>query len=132
VADLPLADEPYRNLVFDGNQVPWLPPLYEHTLILTSYSKDLGLAGERIGYAAVSPRAAEAAPLLDALVLANRVLGFVNAQSALSGVSSLGEAPRRRAVPWRLEPLYCAGPPFRECERNPSILLHASLACSGR
>jgi aspartate aminotransferase len=84
-----LADEPYRNLVFDGNTVPWLPPLYEHTLILTSYSKDLGLAGERIGYVAVSPRAAEAGPLLDALVLANRVLGFVNAPALIQRVLPL-------------------------------------------
>ncbi len=89
-----LADEPYRNLVFDGNRVPWLPPLYEHTLILTSYSKDLGLAGERIGYLAVSPRAAEAGPLLDALVLANRVLGFVNAPALIQRVLPLVGAAR--------------------------------------
>jgi aspartate aminotransferase len=88
-----LADEPYRKLVFDGNTVPWLPPLYDHTLLITSYSKDLGLAGERIGYVAVHPRAAEAEALLDALVLANRVLGFVNAPALIQRVLPLvGEA----------------------------------------
>jgi len=84
-----LADEPYRKLVFDGNTVPWLPPLYEHTLLITSYSKDLGLAGERIGYVAVHPQAAEATLLLDALVLANRVLGFVNAPALIQRVLPL-------------------------------------------
>lgn len=74
-----LSDEPYRHLAFDGTPVPWLPPLYAHTLVITSHSKDLGLAGERIGYVAVSPQAAEAPLLMDALVLANRILGFVNA-----------------------------------------------------
>jgi len=84
-----LADEPYRNLVFDGNTVPWLPPLYEHTLVLTSYSKDLGLAGERIGYVAASPHATEVDALLDAMVLANRVLGFVNAPALIQRVLPL-------------------------------------------
>ena len=84
-----LADEPYRRLVFDGNTVPWLPPLYDHTVLITSYSKDLGLAGERIGYAAVHPRAAEGALLMDALVLANRVLGFVNAPALIQRVLPL-------------------------------------------
>jgi aspartate aminotransferase len=84
-----LADEPYRKLVFDGNTVPWLPPLYDHTIIVTSYSKDLGLAGERIGFAAVHPRAAEAGLLLDAMVLANRVLGFVNAPALIQRVLPL-------------------------------------------
>ena len=69
--------------------MPWLPPLYEHTLLLTSYSKDLGLAGERIGYVAVSPHAAETALLLDALVLANRILGFVNAPALIQRVLPL-------------------------------------------
>ncbi|HKI97736.1 MAG TPA: pyridoxal phosphate-dependent aminotransferase [bacterium] len=84
-----MADEPYRKLVFDGNTVPWLPPLYDHTLVITSYSKDLGLAGERIGYVAVHPHAVEAGPLMDALVLANRILGFVNAPALIQRVLPL-------------------------------------------
>jgi aspartate aminotransferase len=81
-----VSDEPYRRLVFDGVEVPWLPPLYEHTVVLTSYSKDLGLAGERVGYLAVSPRAEECALLCEALVMANRILGFVNAPALIQRV----------------------------------------------
>jgi aspartate aminotransferase len=54
-----------------------------NTLVAYSHSKDLNLAGERIGYLAVSPRAADAAELADACVFCNRVLGFVNAPSIM-------------------------------------------------
>jgi len=81
-----LSDEPYRGLVFDGVDVPWLPPLYPHTIVINSHSKDLGLAGERIGFVAVHPQAAELAVLMEALVLANRILGFVNAPALIQRV----------------------------------------------
>ncbi|MDH5753482.1 MAG: pyridoxal phosphate-dependent aminotransferase, partial [Deltaproteobacteria bacterium] len=84
-----ISDEPYRRLVFDGAQVPWLPGLYEHTLVVTSHSKDLGLAGERVGYVAVSPECAEAQRLIGALTLANRILGFVNAPALIQRVLPL-------------------------------------------
>jgi aspartate aminotransferase len=74
-----ISDEPYRELVFDGVTVPWAPTVYDHTIIATSYSKDIGIPAERLGYAAVSPRAAEGQLLVEGMVLANRVLGFVNA-----------------------------------------------------
>jgi aspartate aminotransferase len=81
-----ISDEPYRELSFDGISVPWIPPLYDHTVIVTSYSKDLGLPAERLGYAAVSPRHADSVLLLDAMVLANRILGFVNAPALIQRV----------------------------------------------
>jgi aspartate aminotransferase len=81
-----ISDEPYRKIVFDGVEAPSLFPLYEHTIVVTSHSKDLGLAAERIGYVAVHPAAAEAALLGDALVLANRILGFVNAPALVQRV----------------------------------------------
>ena len=81
-----ISDEPYRNLVFDGLSVPWIPPLYEHTLLVTSHSKDLGLAGERIGYLAVSPHLADRALFCEAAVMANRILGFVNAPALFQRV----------------------------------------------
>jgi aspartate aminotransferase len=81
-----LSDEPYRELAFDGVTVPWIPPLYDHTIVVTSYSKDLGLPAERLGYAAVSPRAADGQALGEALVLANRILGFVNAPALIQRV----------------------------------------------
>jgi len=79
-------DEPYRELVFDGVTVPWIPPLYDHTVLVTSYSKDLGLPAERLGYVAVNPQADEAGLLLEAIVLANRILGFVNAPAMIQRV----------------------------------------------
>lgn len=84
-----ISDEPYRRLVFDGVEVPWVPPLYEHTVVIYSHSKDLGLAGERIGYAAVSPNMADAELVCDALVLANRILGFVNAPALIQRILPL-------------------------------------------
>lgn len=76
-----ITDEPYRKIVYDGFDCPEIPPLYEHTILITSHSKDLGLAGERIGYLAVSPAAADAGDLVAACTFTNRTLGFVNAPS---------------------------------------------------
>ena len=78
-----LSDEPYRKIVYPG--ADFSPPAasLRHTLVAYSHSKDLNLPGERIGYLAVSPRAADAAELADACVFCNRVLGFVNAPSLM-------------------------------------------------
>lgn len=78
-----LSDEPYRRLVYDDTPVPWLPALYDHTLVINSHSKDLGLAGERLGYVAANPRMEDPQKLVEALVLANRILGFVNAPALI-------------------------------------------------
>ncbi len=74
-----VSDEPYRNLTFDGNKVPSIFKHYENSLIAYSFSKELGLAGERIGFAAVHPELAYKEEVLSALIMANRILGFVNA-----------------------------------------------------
>ncbi|MFO0947313.1 MAG: aminotransferase class I/II-fold pyridoxal phosphate-dependent enzyme [Planctomycetota bacterium] len=55
-----LSDEPYRRLVYDGVTPVPLFPRYEHTIIVSSFSKELGLAGERIGYLAMHPEFSEA------------------------------------------------------------------------
>lgn len=73
------ADEPYRFLVFDGAQVPALLPLYEYAVVVSSFSKNLSLAGERVGYVAVAPQMPDKGRLMAGLILANRILGFVNA-----------------------------------------------------
>ncbi len=57
--------------------------LYDDTVAVYSHSKDLGLAGERIGYIAVSPRIADRKPLIDAMIFANRILGFINAPALM-------------------------------------------------
>jgi aspartate aminotransferase len=74
-----ISDEPYRALVFDGVDVPELPTLVTRAVVVTSWSKSLALAGERIGYLALSPRMPEVPALFEACTFTNRVLGFVNA-----------------------------------------------------
>ncbi len=78
-----LADEPYRKLAYGGAAVPSVFPAYAHSIICTSYSKDMSLPGERIGYAAINPDMPQAAPLFEAMTMANRVLGFVSAPSLM-------------------------------------------------
>lgn len=76
-----ITDEPYRKIIYDPVDCPEVPPLYRDTILITSSSKDLGLAGERIGYLAVAPEAMDARELLAACTFCNRTLGFVNAPS---------------------------------------------------
>ena len=81
-----IADEPYRKIVFDGNDVPSIMQAYENSIVVSSYSKDLSLPGERIGYIALHPEIKEKIPLAGALTLANRILGFVNAPALMQRV----------------------------------------------
>ena len=74
-----ISDEPYRKIVYDGLEVPSVMAAYAHSLVATSYSKDLSLPGERIGWLAVNPAAEDADELIGALTLCNRILGYVNA-----------------------------------------------------
>jgi len=81
-----VSDEPYTRIVFDGTQVPPVFEFYEESLVVTSHSKDLSLAGERIGYVTVNPGAQYRAALVGAMTLANRTLGFVNAPAMIQRV----------------------------------------------
>jgi aspartate aminotransferase len=74
-----ISDEPYRFLAYDNADVPAIFPLYEHSVVVSSFSKNLALAGERVGYVAVNPAMPEAGTLVGGLILTNRILGFVNA-----------------------------------------------------
>ncbi|MCE5336972.1 MAG: pyridoxal phosphate-dependent aminotransferase, partial [Desulfobacteraceae bacterium] len=78
-----VADEPYRKIVYDNLAVPCVFQHYAESLIASSYSKELSLPGERIGFVAVSPAAEEPGKIVDALSLANRILGFVNAPAIM-------------------------------------------------
>lgn len=78
-----VSDEPYRNIVYDGVEVPGIFSIFPNAVVCTSYSKDLSLPGERIGYMAVSPAMPEPDVLLGALALTNRILGFVNAPALI-------------------------------------------------
>ena len=74
-----ISDEPYRFLAYDGADVPAIFPVYEHSVVVSSFSKNLALAGERVGYVAVNPAMPDAAKLVAGVILTNRILGFVNA-----------------------------------------------------
>ncbi|MBR2926853.1 MAG: pyridoxal phosphate-dependent aminotransferase [Clostridia bacterium] len=81
-----IADEPYRELVYDGIDVPYLMNHYENTFVCYSYSKSLSLPGERIGYIAVSPKMEDAKSLYLAICGAGRSLGYVCAPSLFQQV----------------------------------------------
>jgi aspartate aminotransferase len=73
-----LSDEPYRQIAFEGVTVPWTFQ-YPHSIVGTSFSKDLSLPGQRIGYVAVHPQADDHDSLIGAITLTTRILGYVNA-----------------------------------------------------
>jgi aspartate aminotransferase len=81
-----LSDEPYRKLAYGGAVVPGIMKQYPHSIVVTSYSKDLSLPGERIGFAAVNPAADEAKRLVDGIILCTRILGYVNAPGLMQRV----------------------------------------------
>ena len=84
-----IADEPYRELVYDGAEVPFIPDIYPDTVICYSYSKSLSMPGERIGYVCVPDQAADSAQLFAAVAGAARVLGHVCAPSLQQRVVAL-------------------------------------------
>jgi len=78
-----ISDEPYRKITYDGITVPSVMAAYPNTIVCSSYSKDLSLSGERIGYVAANPGIPECGRLMAGLILANRILGFVNAPALM-------------------------------------------------
>ena len=78
-----IADEPYRELVFTGEKVPYIPCYYENSFVCYSYSKALSLPGERIGYIFVSPTMKDAGDVYAAVCGAGRALGYVCAPSLM-------------------------------------------------
>jgi aspartate aminotransferase len=74
-----ISDEPYRKIVFGDIKVPSVFQAYENAIVVSSFSKDLSLAGERIGYLCLSPNIEGLYDFISASTLANRILGFVNA-----------------------------------------------------
>lgn len=78
-----IADEPYRELVYDGVTVPYLTKYYRNTIVGYSYSKSLSLPGERIGYLVMPDELDDADEIIPGASASNRVLGFVNAPSLI-------------------------------------------------
>ncbi|MEE8300249.1 MAG: pyridoxal phosphate-dependent aminotransferase [Desulfatiglandales bacterium] len=87
-----ISDEPYRKIIYDGLICPSIFDAYRESFLMTSFSKDLSLAGERIGYIAVHPLIADKDIIIEGLILCNRILGFVNAPALM-----------QRLVPFVLE-----------------------------
>ena len=84
-----ISDEPYREIVYAGVEVPWVPHIYRDTIVCYSFSKSLSLPGERIGYVFVPGEAAEGDDVYAAVAGAGRSLGYVNAPSLFQQVTSL-------------------------------------------
>ncbi len=81
-----ICDEPYREIVYDDTTVPFIPSLYDNTIVCYSYSKSLSLPGERIGYILVPPAVTDARTVYAAVCGAGRALGFVCAPSLFQAV----------------------------------------------
>lgn len=81
-----ISDEPYRELAYDGAEVPYVTKFYHNTTVCYSYSKSLSLPGERIGYLVIPDEMDEHEKVFAAATIANRVLGCVNAPSLMQRV----------------------------------------------
>lgn len=84
-----ISDEPYRELVYDGVQPPFVTKYYRNTLVCYSYSKSLSLPGERIGYVIVPDELEDAKTAYAAICGAGRSLGYVNAPSLFQRVAAI-------------------------------------------
>ncbi len=78
-----ISDEPYRKIVYDEIEVPSVMDAYKNSIVCTSYSKDLSIPGERIGWLAVNPAAEDYDNLINGIILCNRILGYVNAPALM-------------------------------------------------
>ena len=81
-----ISDEPYRELVYEGKEVPFVPVFYPHTIVCYSYSKSMSLPGDRIGYVLVPPTTPSGEKILSAVAGAARMSGHVCAPALLQRV----------------------------------------------
>jgi len=87
-----ISDEPYRKIIYNGLRCPSIFDAYLETFLVTSFSKDISLPGERIGYIAMHPLIADKDIIIEGLILCNRILGYVNAPALM-----------QRLIPFLLE-----------------------------
>jgi len=78
-----ISDEAYRKIIYDGLPYPPVFHHHRHTIVVHSHSKDLALAGERIGYIAIHPDCSHHDELVNGFIFCNRILGFVNAPALM-------------------------------------------------
>ncbi len=81
-----MSDEPYRELVYGNREVPWVPSIYDDTIVCYSWSKSLSMPGERIGYLLVPDTVTGSRDVYAAICGAGRVLGFVCAPALFQQV----------------------------------------------
>ena len=81
-----ISDEPYRELVYDDIEIPYVTKYYKNTFVVYSYSKSLSLAGERIGYVVIPSEMKDSENVIEAVTIANRIIGCVNAPSLIQKV----------------------------------------------
>jgi aspartate aminotransferase len=81
-----VSDEPYKKIIYDGLKYPSPLNFHRHSIIATSHSKDLSIAGERIGYVALHPDCDQHDAMMTGLVFCTRVLGFINAPAFMQNV----------------------------------------------
>ena len=78
-----ISDEPYRELVYEDVEVPYITKYYNNTFVVYSYSKTLSIPGERIGYVVVPTEMEDSKNIITAITIANRIIGCVNAPSLI-------------------------------------------------
>ena len=83
-----IADEPYREIVYDGAVVPYIPNYYKNTVVCYSWSKSLSIPGERIGYVAVPNAMEDWEQVYAAIAGGGRAIGYVNAPSLMQRVAA--------------------------------------------
>ena len=81
-----VSDEPYRELAYDGAEVPFITKLYKNSIICYSWSKSLSLSGQRIGYIVIPGEVDDFGLIFDAAGIATRIIGYVNAPSLMQKV----------------------------------------------
>jgi aspartate aminotransferase len=105
-----VSDEPYRKIVYDGTVVPSVFDAYRESIVVSSFSKDLSLPGERIGYIAANPEISDKAVLIGGMVLSNRILGFVNAPALMQrAIRYLLEDSVDISIYQRRRDIFCEG-----------------------
>ena len=105
-----LSDEPYRRIVYGDVKVPSVFRLYRHSAVATSFSKELSIPGERIGWLAVHPEAEDAKNIFGGFVLCNRILGYVNAPGIMQkAIAPVLDARVDMSVYTRNRDILCRG-----------------------
>jgi aspartate aminotransferase len=105
-----ISDEPYSKIIYNGRTCPSVFDAYRESFLVTSFSKDLSIPGERIGYIAVHPLMRDKDIIMEGLILCNRVIGFVNAPALMQRViPSLLEISVDVSVYQRKRDILCKG-----------------------